>query len=148
MKILKDELGREWSVSLNFASLRRIRDIAGLNLLDTRNGAFSWMENPETIGLLIYAMAKPECEKLGIGEEDFARGMVGDALDRATEAVLDELVNFTPNPEGRRMMRDLVGKMKQLKSEAIARADKSILELTSGPAPSSLPGSSELTPAP
>jgi len=62
---------------------------------------------------VIFALVKPETEAQGVSEPDFARGMAGDAIDRATEALVEGLADFFPS-DRRTLLRKAVAKLRTL----------------------------------
>ncbi len=45
---------------------------------------------------VLYAGCKPECAHRNVTDEDFGAAMAGDAIEQATGALLDEVVDFFP----------------------------------------------------
>lgn len=106
MKSFTDNNGRTWCLTVNVATIKRVRAIAGIDL----NAIVEMGEDGKPdISLLqrlssdpvllvdtLYAVCKPECDARNITDEDFGSAMAGDAIDAATSALLDEIVDFFP----------------------------------------------------
>ena len=45
---------------------------------------------------VIYCVCMEEADSRGVSDEDFGRAMAGDAIELATTALLEELVDFFP----------------------------------------------------
>jgi len=117
-KILKtfvDNAGRTWTIAVHVDSIRRVRDLTGINLANSLSGEFfeRLATDPLLLCDVIFALVKPETEAQGVSEPDFARGMAGDAIDRATEALVEGLADFFPN-DRRTLLRKAVAKLKAL----------------------------------
>ena len=95
MHTFTDNAGRVWTANLNVATLTRVRALAG------------------------------EADKLGVSDEDFGRAMAGDAILGATDALLDEIVDFFPNPK-RAILQRLVAAARRAETAAKAALDKAL----------------------
>ena len=45
---------------------------------------------------VLYAVCKSEADSKNVSDEDFGRAMAGDAIEHATAALLDEIIDFFP----------------------------------------------------
>ena len=72
---------------------------------------------------MLYALVKPEADAKGITDEDFGRAMAGDAVEHATTALLEELVDFFPQGK-RRLLQKALGKLKSWEAKALEVAEK------------------------
>jgi hypothetical protein len=79
--------------------------------------------NPILLCDVIYAICKPEADKQNITDEQFGQAMAGDAIELATEALLEELVDFFPEAK-RRVLRKAMGRFKKMEMKALEVADK------------------------
>jgi len=94
MRKFKDNKGRDWSVSITFGSLQRCKD-NGVDLTDLQTiGAFG--ADYFQLGLVIHTLLSEERESRSIDDEDFYEGFKGDATQRAIDAILEDLSDFTP----------------------------------------------------
>jgi len=103
MKQFTDNAGRQWTVEVNVAALKRIKGLAGVDLLEVLDGALieRLIRDPVLLCDVLYAACKPEADERGVTDEEFGRAMAGDAIEHATEALLDEIVSFCPSPRDR-----------------------------------------------
>jgi hypothetical protein len=131
-----------------------------VNLLEVIEGKLieRLISDPVLLCDVIYSVCKPEADTKNISDEDFGRSMAGDAIDAATTALLEDLVDFFP--QGRRkVLAKALGKLKALETAALnavetkldspeleARMKRELerLSISSGDAPES----SASTPAP
>ena len=113
MQTFRDNAGRTWAVSVDVAAIKRVRALAGFDLLSVMDGKTvdRLIADPVLLCDVLCAVCRPEAERLGVTDEDFGRAMAGDAIDHATQALLEELVSFCPNPRDRKRLRKFVTTM-------------------------------------
>lgn len=155
MKTFRDNAGRTWTVSINVDAIRRVRSELGVNLMEAVEGGL--LErlacDPVLLCDVLYVVCRPEAEARSVADEDFGRAMAGDAIEHATTALLEELVDFFPQGK-RRVLHKALAKLHSVEARAVeyaqARLDDPELErrieaaLTSPTDPSSsLPPSRE-----
>ena len=159
MKTFKDNAGRSWSISVDIATIRRVRKVLGVNLVasDLADILKKILGDPVLLCDILYVVCKPEADKEGISDEDFGRAMAGDAIEHATVAFLEALADFTPNPRDRarvlRAIREILGLAERARDIVerkldlqIAKASAEVLAdleaETSGPRSAASPASS------
>ena len=100
MKTFKDSTGREWRVEVNVTAVKRVRDLLGVDLLTAGDGKLfqELARDPVLLTDVVYALCKPQADKANVTDEEYGRGMGGEAIDNAVCALMPELVNFFPNP--------------------------------------------------
>ena len=106
MKSFTDNLGRTWTLVVNVAAIKRVRALCGIDLnaiveIDKNNNPTAELlerlsTDPVLLVDVLYAVCKPECEQKSVSDEDFGAAMAGDAIEQATSALLDEVVDFFP----------------------------------------------------
>ena len=102
-----DNAGRTWTLAVNVGAIKRVRALCGIdlaNIISIEPG-----KNPDVTVLMqlsndpvllvntIYAICKLEADTKNISDEDFGQAMAGDAIENATTALLDEVVDFFPS---------------------------------------------------
>lgn len=129
MKTFNDESGRTWEIAINVDCIKRVRALLDVDLLTAVDGDMVPRLTADPILLcdVLYAIIKPQADKLGVSDEDFGRAMAGDAIDHATEAMLAELVNFFPP----RRRAPLAKAMETFAATQQAMADRAIKRLES-----------------
>jgi len=128
MKAFKDNAGRTWEVEVTTAAVKRVRGLVDVDLVaGTLSGDLldRLADDPVLLCDLIYAVCKPQADREGVSDEDFGRAMAGDAIERATAALLEELVGFFPSPK-RRILRKALDKLETLQGVALAWADEKL----------------------
>lgn len=115
MTAITDNNGQTWTLSMNVNTLRRVKALCGVNL--TEIVTLEPGKQPDTTLLeqlasdpillvdVLYAVVKPEADAKGITDEAFGAAMVGDAIDQAVNALLDEVINFFPSPKRKVLSR-------------------------------------------
>lgn len=106
MKSFTDTKGRVWELAVNVGAIKRVRALCGVDLtkiveVDEQNNLSADLINrlasdPVLLVDVLYAVCKPECGKRGVTDEEFGGSMAGDAIEIATSALLDEIVDFFP----------------------------------------------------
>ena len=101
MKVFKDRLGREWSLELNILTIKRIKDLAKVDLLQIGSGKVnSLTDDPYKIVEVLGLLVADQIKTLGISQDVFLAGLSGESLDQASQALLEELVDFFPSRRG------------------------------------------------
>lgn len=103
MKCFTDNAGRTWTLASNVDVIKRVRGLLDVDLLEIVEGKLieRLIRDPVLLCDVVYAVCKPEADAQGVSDEDFGRSMAGDAIEHATKALLEELVDFSPSPRDR-----------------------------------------------
>lgn len=106
MKSFTDNKGRTWTLEVTVATVKRVRALCRVELnsiveLDKNNKPSAELlerlsSDPVLLVDVLYAVCKPQADKLGITDEDFGEAMAGDAIEHATTALLEEVIDFFP----------------------------------------------------
>lgn len=109
MKSFTDNAGRVWMLAVNVGAIKRVRALCGVDLnsiieLDEKNKPSAKLlerlsTDPVLLVDVLYAVCKAECDQKGVTDEDFGMAMGGDAVEHATTALLDEIIDFFPAPK-------------------------------------------------
>ena len=124
MKTFTDNAGRVWTVQVNVDAIKRVRDLAQVNLLEVVEGKLleRLISDPILLCDVIYCLCKPEADAKSISDVEFGRAMAGDAIDGATTALLEELVDFFPQAK-RRVLAKALAKLQKLQTAALAAVE-------------------------
>jgi hypothetical protein len=124
MKCFKDNQNRNWTILVNVATVKRVRSLLDINLLDVVKLDANNKPNVDLLEQLasdpvllcdvIYCICKPEADAQNISAEDFGMAMGGDAIEHATTALLEELVDFFPEAK-RLVLRKLMSAGEKVK---------------------------------
>jgi len=168
MKTFTDNAGRTWTVALNVTTTKQVKSLAGVDLMQIIADGGKLIEmlvsDPVLLCDVIFALCKDQADTQKISDIDFGRSMAGDAIEAATSALLEELVDFFPRGK-REVLRRALAKMRLYEEKflkaAQARLDDPVTEQamdqavarvlassTPGASSGNAPASSELTPVP
>ena len=134
MRTFMDNAGRTWTISLTVAAVKRVRDLAKIDLLDLANGRVfeRLVADPVTLCDALYAACKPQADAEGITDEAFGEAMAGDAIEHASKALVEELIQFFPNARERaalsRVVRTMDAAMDRARSDVERRLDGGEIE--------------------
>ena len=121
MTTFTDTEGRSWTVQVTVDAIRRVRDLTGVNLAVEATGGDLFERlaaDPVLLCDILYGLVKPEADKASVSDEDFGRAMAGDAIDCATEALLEELVAFFPQSQ-RQVLKKALAKLEKFEVRAV-----------------------------
>ena len=123
MHTFNDTLGRTWSVAINADAIRRVRGLLKINLVDALDGKLveQLVGDPVLLCDVLFALCQEEAEAKQVTDRDFGRALSGDAVDDATRALLEELVDFSPSAK-RTVFRKALDKLKRLQGIAVETA--------------------------
>ena len=160
MKTFKDNADRTWTVTVNVDAIKRVRSLLSIDLMEAVEGKLieRLIGDPVLLCDVIYCVCKEDADAKGITDEEFGRAMAGDAIELATTALLEELVDFFPQGK-RQLLRKALAKLETLQETMLAvvseRLDSPELdaELLAelrklGDSSGDSPASSESTPVP
>ena len=122
MKTFKDNQDRKWTVTINVSAIKRVRAELDLDLLEAIEGTLleRMVSDPILLCDILYVLVKPEADAKGISDEDFGQALAGDAIDRACQAFIGELVDFFP--KGRReVLAEAVAKVREIEAKVLDR---------------------------
>ena len=120
MKTFKDNADRTWTVTVNVDAIKRVRSLLDVDLMEAVEGRLleRLVGDPVLLCDVIYCVCKEDADARQISDEDFGRAMGGDAIELATAALLEELVDFFPQAK-RELLRKALGKLETLQATAI-----------------------------
>ena len=124
MKTFNDTAGRTWTIAINVDTLKRIRALVNVNLLEVIEGTLieKLIADPILLCDVLFAAVKPEADVKGVSEVDFGKALAGDAIELATTALLEELVDFFPEAR-RRVLQKAVLKLKTWQTKVLQVAE-------------------------
>jgi hypothetical protein len=120
MKTFKDTEGTEWQIALTLGVAKKIKDQAGVDLLDLDGGNLfqKLIDDPFTLGDVLYIACQGQAEKRSISAEQFADRLAGDAIAHGTSALLEALVDFFPSSK-RPLLTRVLAMAKRVEAEMI-----------------------------
>ena len=120
MKTFKDNADRTWTVTVNVDAIKRVRSLLDIDLMQAVEGKLieRLIGDPVLLCDIIYCVCKEDADAKGITDEEFGRAMAGDAIELATTAMLEELVDFFPQGK-RQLLTKALAKLEMLQATAI-----------------------------
>jgi len=98
MKTFTDSTGKTWTISLTIDAAKRVKGLAGVNLLDLTAGEPPLLTRLGTDVILLcdvlYCLVKPQADAAGVTDEQFGSALGGEAILAAQTAFYEELVDF------------------------------------------------------
>ena len=111
MKSFTDNTGRVWTVNVNVGTVKRVRALCGVDIANVISiGSDGKPEvtllerlatDPVLLVDVLYAVCKEDADAKKVSDEDFGRAMAGDAVELASAALLDEIIDFFPEAKRR-----------------------------------------------
>jgi hypothetical protein len=92
----KDTEGRAWCLDLTIASIKRVKSITDIDLLNIQDGSalLELSRDPLKLVDLLWAIISPQANELKITDEQFGSSLGGLALRDASEAFLTAITSF------------------------------------------------------
>ena len=130
MKIFKDNQGRTWTLCINVDAIKRVKAMINVNLLDALDGKLieRLSSDPVLLCDVIYALLKTDADVLKVTDENFGQSMSGDAIEAATAALLEELIDFFPQRR-RQILTKALAKIREIETKGMDLADKKMATL-------------------
>jgi len=123
MEKFKDNKGREWEIEINIASIKKVKRLIDVDLMQSLDGKFLQELSKDVVRMIdtIYVLISAQADAEGVTDEMFGESLAGDAVDAAINAFLDELVNFCP-AQKRTLLQTVLTKIRGLEKTQIAAA--------------------------
>ncbi len=120
MRNFIDSSGRVWVVDINVATVKRVKALAEINLLEVVQGDLieRLSTDPVLLADVLYAVCQPQALREQVSDEAFGQALAGDVIDRATTALLEGLIEFFPEPR-RRLLEKATAKYRQVQTKAL-----------------------------
>ena len=136
MRTFKDSTGRAWTVAVNVAAIKLVRGLIGVDLYnlfsDSGKPFAALLGDPVQLVDTLYCLCREECRQRGLSDEDFGRLMAGETLSLATDALVESLIDFFPNPTTRQAVAEIVAKSRKLQGILSAKALEQIQQIDTG----------------
>lgn len=123
MRQFKDENGKPWTLTVNVGTVKRVKGLAKVDLLDLKDGNLftELSSDPVKLGDVLWVLCEEEAKASNVSELQFAAALAGDALEAATNALLEEIVDFFPRPQ-REVLRKALAKGREVQEKQLAAA--------------------------
>ena len=125
MAHFKDTKGDEWEVKIDAPMILRIREECDPGFMlgdgEKENTYGRLSTDPVLLCRIIFLLCDKQRQTRSISEEQFYEHVIGDAIDGATEAMLQAIINFTPR-RTRDLLKASAAKQESLHSLAMKAA--------------------------
>ena len=130
MKIWKDAEGHAYETKITVAEIRDVKTELGINLMDIATGDLLQRISEDVILLcdILYVINRSQAKEFGIDDAQFGRNLYGDALEEATRAFMEEMINFFPNQRTRQLLTKAMTKGQERMDKALDLAEKTLEE--------------------
>jgi uncharacterized protein YuzB (UPF0349 family) len=132
MKPFQTSDGAKYEIAVNVATVKRVRDLTGINLLGLvgdQKAVSELFEDDVKFCEVLCAVVRPQLEAAGKSDDDFFAAINGDVIETAAEALLAEIVNFFQEPR-RSLLRKAMEKYqtayRKVRAEGAAAAEKAM----------------------
>lgn len=131
MKTFTDANGREWCLSINVDSIEQVKTLIGFDLLAADSGGAleKLVDDPRLLCKVLHSLVKEQADAAGVTDRDFARAFSGDTVDGATDALLNEWIQFFPTRK-REVMTLALAKIREIEGKAIELMTKKIAAIS------------------
>jgi hypothetical protein len=127
MKKFKDNNGKEWTICLNIKTYKAIRDNVHIDIIDVEN-SFEKLKDPLITVSVLWEMVTNKDN-----EDEFYSGLGGDAYQSASDALVEEIIDFFPKERRllfRKMIQHGVAYQELRLKEVEAQIDNGLIEKT------------------
>lgn len=159
MKIFQDTAGRTWSVQVDVAGVKAVRQALGVDLFrvldDNAKPLGELVSDPVRLVDVVYVLCRDQVDKAGLTDVDFGRAFSGDVIDQAAGAFLEAFVDFFPDARARSALAKGIKTMRLARDRILARLERetaaldpaALAEQISNEPSTNSPASSASTPA-
>lgn len=133
MPSFKDTEGRTWTLRITVSTIRRIKDLAGvdfadLDMFNQGGGLFEVTSDYLKFGAILYAICKPEADARSVQEEAFLDAISGEVLETATRAFVEAVADFFPPSRGN-LIRQTLQAAEKVREQALKQAGEKLTEV-------------------
>lgn len=104
-----DTLNRRWTTTVNLATLRRVKDLTGVDLLSEIQLANlpAFVSDVLRVASVVYAVIKPQTDQAHLSEEQFYEALDDGKLSEAFSALMAGVAFFFPPAQRQILLRIL-----------------------------------------
>jgi hypothetical protein len=123
MQKFKDNQGREWSISLNGWTLKRLKDQLQFDARD-HESILRAANDPALLCDVLFVLCEDQAKERSVTDRDFGVAMTGDAIEAAAYAYMQETANFSPRQK--QALQTMLARMKETQDRATALATEKL----------------------
>ena len=128
-KTFKTTDGSQWLVEVNYLTVKRVRDLCGVNVLDICNldkeMLSGWVADDLKVLEVICAVVRPQLAERDMADEQFFAACDGSVLKEAVERLVDGVSDFFQEPR-RGLIKKVIAKLRQTERQMETAATQAI----------------------
>ena len=121
--------GKEWVIDVTYLTVKRVRDLCSVNLLDICNldkeSLSGWVADDLRVLEVVCAVVRPQLAAVDMSDEDFFAACDGGVLKEAVERLVDQVSDFFQEPR-RGLVKKVILKLRETEKKMEAQAEKAI----------------------
>lgn len=129
MHCFKDMEGRDWELGLTIGSIKRVRGVLGIDLLNLQDGDPPLLTmlalDVELLVNVIFVLVRPQAAEIDVSDEQFGEALGGEAILAAHDAFYAEMEDFYRSL-GRNDMVAAIEAQKEVIDVAVSQGTKQI----------------------
>jgi hypothetical protein len=121
--------GKEWVIDVTYLTVKRVRDLCGVNLLDICNldkeSLSGWVADDLRVLEVVCAVVRPQLAAIDMSDEDFFALCDGTTLKEAVERLVDQVSDFFQEPR-KGLVKKVIRKLRETEKAMEAQAERAI----------------------
>jgi hypothetical protein len=121
--------GKQWLIDVTYLTVKRVRDLCGVNLLDICNldkeSLSGWVADDLKVLEVVCAVVRPQLAAIDMSDEDFFSACDGTTLKEAVERLVDQVSDFFQEPR-KGLVKKVIKKLRETERKMEAQAEKAI----------------------
>jgi hypothetical protein len=121
--------GKEWVVDVTYLTVKRVRDLCAVNVLDICNldkeSLSGWVADDLKVLEVVCAVVRPQLAAVDMSDEDFFAACDGQVLKEAVERLVDQVSDFFQEPR-KGLVKKVIKKLRETEKKMEAQAEKAI----------------------
>lgn len=127
MRQFKDLKGRAWDITITVGDVARVKGAIGVDLNKAAGGKLiaDLADDMAQFCGVLWALLEPQARAANVTPEEFGASMAGASIDAATDAFLEELVDYFPLAK-RRVLAAAMASMRAETDRAVAFVEENM----------------------
>lgn len=125
MKSFTDSSGKTWNISLNLAQAKKVKERIGIDFLDGGQSLNRLATDPYILADTLFVLCESQATAANVTDLQFGEALSGDPIEAATDALLNELVDFFPSRQ-RGALQTLLAKWKQAQEQVATMTESKL----------------------
>jgi hypothetical protein len=121
--------GKEWVIDVTYLTVKRVRDLCGVNVLDICNldkeSLSGWVADDLKVLEVVCAVVRPQLAAIDMADDEFFAACDGQVLKEAVERLVDQVSDFFQEPR-KGLVKKVIAKLRETEKKMEAQAAKAI----------------------